>query len=318
MDGSARTPGGRLAIDRMVEEWRTRRSYDSTDYSVGELLEAKRHPISIVLPARNVAATVGAILDDLIPLERAGLVDEIVVIDGDSEDETRSVAERRGARVLRESELMVDFGPVEGKGDALWRSLSVASGEIVVFVDADTENFGPHFALGLMGPLVEDPDVQLVKGAYRRPFRLGDQLLLDGGGRVTELLARPWLNLHVPELAGFVQPLAGEVAARRGLLEVISFPVGYGVEIGILLDALDLAGLDALAQVDLGTRQNQHQALRNLSAMAYAVLVAAEARLDDRAARWGRMVLPDAHGVEGRAVAIGERPPYVTLAKPAV
>jgi glucosyl-3-phosphoglycerate synthase len=281
------------------------------------LLERKSGRVSAVLPARNVAATLGPILDALGPLTR-GLIDELVVIDGSSTDGTRSVALERGVTVYDEAQLMPDFGPVLGKGDALWRSLSVTSGDIVVFLDADTENFGPHFASALVGPLLLEPEIVLVKGAYRRPFRVGDELVVDGGGRVTELLARPWLNLNVPHLAGLVQPLAGEMAARRGLLESISFPVGYGVEIGILLDAFHAAGLDALAQVDLGSRQNQHQALRDLGAMAYAVLVAAEARARPERGARDRVIEATTDGTRTRGVAVVERPPRASLAKPAV
>ena len=271
-----------------------------------------------MLPARDVAPTLGPILDSLVPLRSAGLIDELIVVDGASRDESRAVARQRGAIVYDQSALMAEFGPVQGKGDALWRSLSVASGEIVAFVDADTEDFGPHFALGLIGPLIEQPGIVLVKGAYRRPFRVGAETLTDEGGRVTELLARPWLNLHIPELAGFVQPLAGEVAARRGLLERISFPVGYGAEIAMLIDAYRLAGLDGLAQVDLGTRQNRHQPLRDLSAMAYAVLVAAEARVGRAHGVRQRVLEPSEVGPRPRPVATDERPPFAGLAKPAV
>jgi glucosyl-3-phosphoglycerate synthase len=304
--------------DATVSSWYARRTYSAAAYTIESLLVSKRHRVSLVLPARDVEPTLGPILDALAPLARAGLVDELIVVDGTSRDRTRTVALQRGAMVYDQSELMADFGPVQGKGDALWRSLSVATGDIVVFLDADTENFGPHFALGLIGPLLMEPDLVLVKGAYRRPFRVGEETLSDGGGRVTELLARPWLNLHVPELAGFVQPLAGEVAARRSLLEAISFPVGYGVEIAMLIDAFRLAGLDALAQADLGSRQNQHQPLRDLSAMAYGVLVAAEARAGRAGAPRERVLEPSDNGPRARSVSTIERPPFAGLAKPAM
>jgi glucosyl-3-phosphoglycerate synthase len=307
-----------FGTDAAVSHWFARRTYSAEDFSVQDLLGRKKERVSIVLPARDVAPTLGPILDALRPLERAGLFDELIVVVGASRDDTRAVATRRGVSVYDQSELMADFGPVQGKGDALWRSLSVATGEIVVYLDADTENFGPGFALGLIGPLLTEPGVALVKGAYRRPFRVGDETLPEGGGRVTELLARPWLNLHVPELAGFVQPLAGEVAARRSLLERISFPVGYGIEIAMLIDAFHMAGLDALAQVDLGSRQNRHQPLRDLSAMAYAVLVAAESRVGRGSGARERVLEPSDGGPRTRDVATVERPPYSGLAKPAV
>jgi hypothetical protein len=307
-----------FGLDAALSNWFARRTYAATDFTVEGLLEAKRDRISVVLPARDVEPTIGAILDVLSPLARSGLVDDLIVVDGASRDRTRAVAQGAGATVYDQSELMAEFGPVEGKGDALWRSLSVVGGEIVVFLDADTANFGPQFALGLIGPLVLEPGLVLVKGAYRRPFRLGEETLPDGGGRVTELLARPWLNLHLPELAGFVQPLAGEVSARRSLLERISFPVGYGVEIAMLIDAFRIAGLDALAQVDLGSRQNDHQPLRDLSAMAYAVLVAAEARVGRASAARDRVLEPSGGDPRVRRVATTERPPYAGLAKPAM
>jgi glucosyl-3-phosphoglycerate synthase len=218
--------------------------------------------------------------------------------------------------VVQERDLFAELGPVRGKGDAMWRALGMLDSDIVAYADTDTANFGAHFLTGLLGPLVCDPDVQLVKGFFQRPFRTESVLLTGEGGRVTELMARPLLNLHAPELAVFDQPLAGETAARRELLERIPFSAGYGVEIGMLVDAWRAVGLGALAQVDLGVRQNRHQSLRDLSAMAYAVLVAGSARLLGPeladAIAGGSLVLPplggDAH-MEVRPVSIEERPP---------
>lgn len=198
----------------------------------------------------------------------------------------------------------------------MWRALGMVESEVVAFADTDTEELAPHFLTGLLGPLICDPDVQLVKGFFRRPFRAHGTVLAEGGGRVTELMARPLLNLHAPDLAVFDQPLAGEVAARRELLERIPFSAGYGVEIAMLIDSWRIAGLDGLAQVDLGVRQNRHQSLRDLSAMAYAVLVAASTRLlgsdfaDAHAV--GSLSLPPIGGesqMESRRVPIEERPP---------
>ena len=217
---------------------------------------------------------------------------------------------------------MPELGPSKGKGDGLWRALSVTTGEIVVLMDADTQNFGPHFLLGLLGPLFDDPTLRFVKGTFHRPLSLGDIKVETEGGRVTELVARPLLNLFAPELAGFRQPLAGEVAARRELLEQIPFPVGYGVEIAMLIDALEAAGLDALAQVDLGTREDRNKPLRELTAMAYAVMYAVISRIADE--KWldeleaGRLVLARPDGVELRYVELEERPPLATLRRPAV
>jgi glucosyl-3-phosphoglycerate synthase len=194
-----------------------------------------------------------------------------VVVDA-SRDGTGDIAARLGAEVFSQGQLMPPFGAVLGKGDAMWRSLSVLSGDVVCFVDADTERFGPHFACGLVGPLVVDPRVQFVKGFYRRPFRLGDEVAPEGGGRVTELTARPLLELFYPELTQIRQPLAGEIAARRDLLERLPFATGYAVEIAMLIDAYELAGIDAIAQVDLDERQNRHQPLSELGPMATEVM----------------------------------------------
>jgi glucosyl-3-phosphoglycerate synthase len=223
------------------------------------------------VPARDEAATIASIVEPLVGLREQGVVDQVVVVDA-SEDGTGDVARRLGAEVYAQGGLMPSFGRVLGKGDAMWRSLSVLRGDVVCFVDADTERFGPHFACGLVGPLVVDPRVQFVKGFYRRPFRLGDEVAPEGGGRVTELTARPLLELFYPPLAEIRQPLAGEVAARRDLLERLPFATGYAVEIAMLIDAYELAGLDAIAEVDLDERQNRHQPLSELGPMATAVM----------------------------------------------
>jgi glycosyltransferase involved in cell wall biosynthesis len=315
---SARTTGRAargLAADLRIDAWRARRRYRAADFTLERLLRAKRETVSVVLPAREVAEEIGPILDALDPLARAGLIDELLVVDAGSRDGTAEVAAARGARVAHESELMPHLGPALGKGDAMWRALAATGGDIVCYLDADTEGFGAGFALGMLGPLLVDPDVQLVKGAFRRPFRADGVLVPDGGGRVTELMARPLLSLVAPDLGGFEQPLAGETAARRPLLESLPFPVGYGVETAILIDALAACGLDGLAQVDLGRRLNRHQPLRELSAMALAVLCAGLRRglAPEALAAMapGRMLLAAADGGEPelRDVPIAERPP---------
>lgn len=309
------------AVDA-VADWLARRTYDAGDFPLERLLAAKgAATVSVVLPAREVAETIGPTLAELAPLRDAGLLDELLVVDAASADGTAAIAQAAGATVVQESEILAEHGPARGKGDALWRALHVARGDVVAFVDADSAGFDARFALGLLGPLLTDSDVAFVKGAYRRPLQVGAEVVPDGGGRVTELLARPLLNLHVPELAGIVQPLAGEMAGRRALLEQLAFPVGYGVEIALLIDAYRHAGLDALAQVDLGTRRNTHQSLQALGAMAYAVLVAAERRIAG-AASAERATLdappplarPTAAGALTRtAVAVEERPPLREL-----
>ena len=298
-------------------DWLARRSYRADDFPLARVLADKRASgasVSVVLPAREVAGTIGPIVEALVPLrDEHGAIDELLVIDAASTDGTAALAERCGATVVQESGVLPEHGPALGKGDALWRALAATTGDVVAFVDSDSEGFDPRFLLGLIGPLLVDPALALVKGAYRRPFRLGEQTLPEGGGRVNELVARPLLNLHVPELAGFVQPLAGEVAARRSLLEELPFAVGYGVEIAMLIDALRHAGLDALAQVDLGTRQNQHQSLRALSAMAYAVMVAAERRIHGEREIAGEIAFPHSGELELTRVAVAERPPLRSI-----
>jgi glucosyl-3-phosphoglycerate synthase len=296
-----------------VAGWLARRSYPSCVVPAAELAASRTATVSVIVPAKEVAATVGDVVGDLVALREAGLVDEVLVVDAASVDGTARIARERGADVAQEDELRPELGPARGKGDAMWRALGATTGEIVVFVDGDSEVFSHRFVTSLLAPLFADDTLALVKGSFRRPFRVGDTVLPTGGGRVTELLARPLLNLHRPELAGFVQPLAGEIAARRSLLERLAFPVGYGVEIAMLLDAHERVGIDALAQADLGERQNRHKSLAALSAMALAVLVAAERRLgelDVGALGAGELLLPFGEPAV-RRIDVQERPPLV-------
>jgi glucosyl-3-phosphoglycerate synthase len=247
--------------------------------------------VSVCLPARECARTVGEIVSALAELREAGAIDEIVVIDAASADGTAAVAERAGATVYQEAELLAEHGPVLGKGDAMWRALSVLVGELVCFVDADTEAFSPHFITGLLGPLVCEPDVSFVKAFYRRPY--GDDG--DGGGRVNRLMARPALALFYPELAAVCQPLAGEVAATRDLLEQLTFETGYGVEIGMLIDVWCKVGLEGMAQVDLDEHRHHHQPLAALAPMAQTVLRTIAARLegDEVLEAWSERLAPE-------------------------
>jgi glucosyl-3-phosphoglycerate synthase len=278
---SARTDGRAergLALDLALADWLSERSYAGGDYGLKELLAAKRSSVAVILPAREVAATVGPTLDRLLPLREAGLIDELLLVDADSADGTAAIAREHGAEAVSESALAPELGPCLGKGDAMWRAAGTVESDLLVFLDADSADFQPGFLTGLLGPILLDPELKLVKGAFHRPFARGDAVYDGEGGRVTELVARPLLNLHFPALAGFVQPLAGEIAISRDLFRQLAVPVGYGVEIAMLIDCLRLVGLDALAQVDLGTRQNRHQSLRALSAMATEVMVAVERR----------------------------------------
>ncbi|MBV8948056.1 MAG: glucosyl-3-phosphoglycerate synthase [Solirubrobacterales bacterium] len=300
---------------------RSRAWYRSNTYAHGEfrperLLAARERSVSVCLPARNEARTIGPILEQLLPLRERGVVDQIVVVDH-SNDGTDEIARALGAEVHDQEQLMPELGPVLGKGDAMWRALSVLTGEVICFLDADSERFGAHFACGVLGPVLCRPGIAFVKGFYRRPFRVGHTTVPDGGGRVTELTARPLLNLFFPDLAAIQQPLAGEIAARRDLLERLPFTTGYGVDIGLLIDAYSLAGLDAIAQVDLDVRQNAHQPLRDLGPMAFAVLQAVAVRLEREGRLRGPLPLTfSATGADASHIAVAEpveRPPLASL-----
>jgi glucosyl-3-phosphoglycerate synthase len=269
-----------------VSEWLRRRTYRASSYTASGLLEARQRDgctISVVLPALDEEATVGTIVGALrcALVERVPLVDEVLVIDSGSTDRTARVAADAGARVIHVEEILPGYGFVPGKGEALWKSLYVSDGDLVVFLDSDVRAFDPHFVVGLLGPLVTDPAIGYVKGLYDRAAVTAEGLLPTGGGRVTELTARPLIGALWPHLSGFVQPLSGEYAGRRRLLEQVPFVSHYGVEFGLLVDLADLAGMDALAQVDLGTRQHSHQTDAALGRMAAQILQTALARCHD-------------------------------------
>jgi glucosyl-3-phosphoglycerate synthase len=280
-------------------------TFHHSQFPAGRLRVERVETVSVCVPAREEAATIAGVVAPLMALREAGVVDQVLVLDDDSRDGTGAIAAGLGAEVVRPATLLPRFGPVLGKGDAMWRSLSVLTGDLVCFVDADSEDFGPHFATGLLGPLICAPRLQFVKGFYRRPFKRADGLVAPtGGGRVTELTARPLLAAFYPHLATIRQPLAGEFAARRELLEGMSFCTGYGVEIGLLLDVCAAVGVKALAQVDLDVRQNRHQPLEDLAPMASAVLAAVMSRLR----REGRLDAGDTG-----ALTLLERPPLAGL-----
>ncbi|MFE5560868.1 glucosyl-3-phosphoglycerate synthase [Streptomyces sp. NPDC056544] len=303
-----------------VERWLADRSWSAADRPLDQLLDRKRAAgttVSVVLPALDEEATVGAIVEvirrELIEGLPVPLVDELVVIDSGSADRTAQVAAKAGARVVHRDEILPRLPALPGKGEVLWRSLLATTGDIVCFVDADLRDFSASFVSGIVGPLLTDPGVQFVKAMYDRP--LGDAP--GQGGRVTELVARPLLNLHWPQLAGFVQPLGGEYAVRRSLLEQLPFPVGYGVELGLLVDALHTVGLDALAQVDVGVRVHRHQGGQALGRMAAAIYRTAQVRLSR-----GHLVRPELtqfeRGPEGfvprtHPVDTEERPPMAGI-----
>lgn len=306
-----------------VEHWLSSRSWSAADRPLDQLTAAKRSTgltVSVVLPALDEEATVGAIVEIIRRelMEAVPLVDELVVVDSGSTDRTAEVAAAAGARVVHRDALLPRIPALPGKGEVLWRSLLATSGDIICFIDADLRAFKSDFVSGIVGPLLTDPQLEFVKAMYDRP--LGEEAAgpdtgrgAGQGGRVTELVARPLLNLHWPQLAGFVQPLGGEYAARRSLLERLPFPVGYGVELGLLVDALHTVGLDALAQVDVGVRKHRHQDGQALGRMAAAIYRTAQLRL----AR-GHLVRPrltqfdrGEHGFVPRTTAVDteERPP---------
>jgi glucosyl-3-phosphoglycerate synthase len=301
-----------------ARRWYESRSFHHSEFPAERLASERTRSVSVCVPARNEEDTIGPIASDLVGLRELGAIDEVLVIDAASTDRTRAIAEEAGADVRDESDLLPEQGVVLGKGDAMWRALSVIESDVVVFLDADSEGFGPHFASGLAGPLVcGDTGIEYVKAFYRRPLKLGDETLPEGGGRVTELTARPLLNLFYPELAGFRQPLAGEMAGTRELLQRLPFATGYAVEIALLIDAWREVGLDGLAQVDIEMRQNRHQPLADLTQMAYAVLRAVSIRLE----REGRLteidnadelLLPRA-ALEPLEVSLVDRPPMASL-----
>lgn len=257
--------------------WSSSNTHHWDEWALAALLSAKGDQrVSLVVPARNEAATVGAVVSRVREalVDTVALLDEVVVIDSDSTDETYAVAADAGAAVHRSAEIRPDLGSLPGKGEAMWKSQFVTSGDLIVFMDADLLDWDTHFVPGLLGPLLTRPEVSLVKGFYERPGAEGPY----EGGRVTELVARPLVALLFPPLAGVVQPLAGEWAVRRSLFETLSVPTGYAVELAALVDTWRAHGLDAIAQVDLGRRAHRHQALRDLGAMATQILTAGWAR----------------------------------------
>jgi glucosyl-3-phosphoglycerate synthase len=317
-------------VSTRVDRWFAENTFDSREFadiaSLVALKEKRGVTISLGLPAldeeetvENVIRTLKAALMDEFPL-----LDEIVLIDSNSTDNTVALAEACGIPTYRHPEILnAEVGTYRGKGEALWKSLHVLKGDIIAWVDTDITNIHPRFVYGLLGPLLKYPHLQFVKGFYQRPIQVGEKLQAYGGGRVTELVARPMLNLFYPELSGFIQPLSGEYAGRRAALEQIPFFTGYGVETGMLIDLIDRFGLDALAQVDLEVRVHHNQSLTGLSRMSFAILQVFISRLESRygvqlleaANRSMKLIVHDAERFALDIEAIGdiERPPMATL-----
>jgi glucosyl-3-phosphoglycerate synthase len=275
--------------------------------------------VSVVIPALEVAGTIGGIVEGVRErwVDGVPLVSELVVIDSRSSDETARHAAEAGATVVQDDEVLPEAGPGSGKGEAMWKSLACTGGDIVVWLDGDTHGFRPDYVPRLLEPLLADPAISYVKGFYHRP--LGASGL--GGARVTEICARPLLNLFYPALAALAQPLAGEAAGRRELLERLPFFTGYGVETGLVIDILRARGLSAMAQVDLGERRQDHQSTAALGRMAYAILQVVMRRLADEGRAPADLALagpylqpttgdgaPDLRASE---VPLAERPPMV-------
>jgi len=284
------------AISILVDKWFAENTFHADEFSnLRELVELKKQQgvtISLALPALNEEETVSKVIRTMRKelMQRFPLLDEIVLIDSNSTDRTRQIAAKEGVPVYIHQELLPDMEPRNGKGEALWKSLLVTKGDIIVWIDTDIVNIHPRFVYGIIGPLLINPQIQLVKGFYQRPLKVGQKMQAGGGGRVTELTARPLLNLFYPELSGVVQPLSGEYGGRREALERATFYSGYGVETGLLIDIYEKFGLQSIGQVDLLERIHHNQHLEALSKMSFAIIQTVIRKLEKR---FGRAVLED-------------------------
>ena len=276
------------ALSLLVDKWFAENTFDAGEFSdLRRMVELKRQQgltISLGLPALNEEETIEGVISVLkrTLMEEVPLVDEIVLIDSNSTDRTREIAAEMGVPVHIHQEVLPETGAHPGKGEALWKSLQVLKGDIIAWVDTDVVNMKPQFVYGLVGPLLREPRIGYVKGYYHRPIRMDRNLQHEGGGRVTELTARPLINLFFPLLSGLVQPLAGEYAGRRSVLEQIPFFSGYGVEVGMLIDILERFGLDAIGQVNLESRVHRNRPLSDLSLTAFAIVQVILGRVERR------------------------------------
>lgn len=320
---------GLQAISILVDKWFAENTFHGDEFKqLNELVELKRQQgvsISLALPALNEEETVGKVIKMMKKelVEKFPLLDEIVLIDSNSTDRTREIAKQEGVPVYIHQDLLERLNPRLGKGEALWKSLLVTHGDIIIWIDTDIVNIHPRFVYGILGPMLINPQVQFVKGFYRRPLKVGEKMQAGGGGRVTELTARPLLNLFYPELSGVVQPLSGEYAGRREALERVPFFSGYGVEIGLLIDIYEKYGLNAIAQVDLLERIHHNQPLEALSKMSFEIIQAVIRKLESR---MGHVVLEDVNRsmklirysskgyfLDVEEIAEHERPPMIEI-----
>ena len=317
------------SVAARVERWFAESNFHHQEFDdVGRLVQLKRRQgltISAVLPTLNEADTIGTIVrrarQEL--MEKVQLLDELVVIDSGSADETCQIAADEGARVVRHTDVLPRYGSYMGKGEALWKSLYATNGDLIAWSDTDIQDWHPRFFYGTLGPLLAEPRIGYVKAYYQRPIVEGGTLKEGGGGRVTELVARPLINLFFPELSGYIQPLAGEYAGRRSHLEAIPFFTGYAVEIGHLIDLSERLGLDGLGQVDLEIRIHRNQELEGLSRMSFVIVQAVMKRLEERkrarlfAELGSSMKLPrsssDRLALEVIDLADQERPPMIRI-----
>ncbi len=329
-DSGIDMPAGN-AISVLVDRWFAENTYHADEFNdLERLLELKASQgvtVSLALPALNEEETVGNVIQTIKSalMDEVPLLDEIVLLDSNSTDRTREIAAACGVPVYVHQQVLPEYGARSGKGEALWKSLHVTRGDILLWVDTDIVNIHPRFVYGLLGPLLLNPALQFIKGFYRRPIKMGERLQAGGGGRVTELTARPLLNLFYPELSGVVQPLSGEYGGRRSALERLTFFSGYGVETGLLIDVFEKFGLRAIAQVDLRERIHHNQPLESLSKMSFAIIQAVIHKLEQR---YGLGMLDDINKsmkliryeperlfLEVEEIAERDRPPIIEIAE---
>jgi glucosyl-3-phosphoglycerate synthase len=279
---------GQNAISVLVDKWFAENTYHAGEFAdLENLVKIKREQnltVSLALPALNEEETVGHVIKTIKDalIDRVPILDEIVLVDSDSSDQTREIASGFGVPVFIHQHVLPQLGARTGKGEALWKSLHLTCGDIIIWIDTDIVNIHPRFVYGLLGPLILHPEIQFVKGFYRRPLKVDNKLQAGGGGRVTELTARPLLNLFFPELSGVIQPLSGEYGGRRTAFEQMPFSSGYGVEIGLVIDMFEKYGISAIAQVDLQERVHHNQPLESLSKMSFAIIQTVVRRIEKR------------------------------------